>query len=453
MQNKAVFSQNAVMKLTTPSLEFFKPTLATTLAIVLAWLVSVRPAQAGYTVTLQQVGPNVVATGSGPLDLTGLLFTLSRCCENPAIHPSGNTNGGVIIRTGPTSSSVDIYRGPERLVSIGSGSGTAASSGSGDMVGVATLVFGNRFNILSVPTGYVSGNPLSDSATYNNATLATLGVTPGTYVWTWGTGANQNFTIKILTPGPGTATVPDFNGDGHPDYLLYSGATRRTVVWYMNNNVHFASGNGPILPSGWSLVNVADFNGDGHPDYLLYNPVTRATVIWYLVGATFLGANHGPQLVSGWEVAGTGDFNGDGGPDLVLYRASTHETVIWYLENNVRVASARGPTIQDGWSVVAVADFNGDSNPDYLLYRPSEPSVIWVLSGVTHASTRLGPFIPAPRWALVGVADFDGDGSPDYVLYNAGTRQTAIWYLDENFFLLHRAAGPTLPSGWALVAP
>ena len=59
------------------SLEFFKPTLATTLAIVLAWLLSVRPAQAGYTVTLQQVGPDVVATGSGPIDLTGLTFSNS----------------------------------------------------------------------------------------------------------------------------------------------------------------------------------------------------------------------------------------------------------------------------------------------------------------------------------------------------------------------------------------
>jgi hypothetical protein len=56
------------MKITTPSLEFFKPTLATTLAIVLAWLPSVRPAQAGYTVTLQQVGLDVVATGSGAID-------------------------------------------------------------------------------------------------------------------------------------------------------------------------------------------------------------------------------------------------------------------------------------------------------------------------------------------------------------------------------------------------
>src|SRR5438045_9464608 len=56
------------------SLEFFKPILATTLAIVLAWLLSVRAAQAGYTVTLQQVGPDVVATGSGAIDLTGLTF-------------------------------------------------------------------------------------------------------------------------------------------------------------------------------------------------------------------------------------------------------------------------------------------------------------------------------------------------------------------------------------------
>ena len=52
--------------------------------------------------------------------------------------------------------------------------------------------------LLIVPRGYVSGTFLSDSATYSGKTFATLGVTPGTYVWTWGTGANQNFTLKIL---------------------------------------------------------------------------------------------------------------------------------------------------------------------------------------------------------------------------------------------------------------
>src|SRR6266699_2412689 len=89
------------------SLEFFKPTLATTLALVLAWILSVRPAQAGYTVTLQQVGPNVVATGSGPINLTGLTFSQSGSL-NPGIKPSsGGGEGHAVLNTGPISSSVN----------------------------------------------------------------------------------------------------------------------------------------------------------------------------------------------------------------------------------------------------------------------------------------------------------------------------------------------------------
>ena len=42
--------------------------------------------------------------------------------------------------------------------------------------------------------------------TFNNATLASLGVMPGTYVWTWGAGENQNFTLLI---GPGCPGCPD----------------------------------------------------------------------------------------------------------------------------------------------------------------------------------------------------------------------------------------------------
>ena len=58
-----------------------------------------------------------------------------------------------------------------------------------------------------VPTGYVSGNPLSGRAIYSGKTLATLGVTPGTYVWTWGAGANQNFTLKILSARLAAANI------------------------------------------------------------------------------------------------------------------------------------------------------------------------------------------------------------------------------------------------------
>ena len=74
-----------------------------------------------------------------------------------------------------------------------------ADTGTGDFVGIVGWL-----GFLSVPLGYVSGAPLSDSMTFNNQTFASLGVTPGTYVWTWGGGPNQNFTLVIEAAG-----VPD----------------------------------------------------------------------------------------------------------------------------------------------------------------------------------------------------------------------------------------------------
>jgi PEP-CTERM motif len=53
---------------------------------------------------------------------------------------------------------------------------------------------------------YVSDSPLSDIATYAGQTFASLGVTPGKYEWTWGGGANQNFTLDIGVPVPEPAT-------------------------------------------------------------------------------------------------------------------------------------------------------------------------------------------------------------------------------------------------------
>jgi hypothetical protein len=40
------------------------------------------------------------------------------------------------------------------------------------------------------------------------------------------------------------------------------------------------------------------------------------------------------------------------------------------------------------------------------------------------------------------VADFNGDSQPDYLLYNVSTRQTAVWYLNNNVFV-SGACGPT----------
>ena len=87
-------------------------------------------------------------------------------------------------------------------ISFGSGFLSFPSSGSGDFVGI------NRHeSFIFVPLGYVSGTALSDSATYSGKTFATLGVTEGTYLWTWGNGADQNFTVQIGPVPDGGSTV------------------------------------------------------------------------------------------------------------------------------------------------------------------------------------------------------------------------------------------------------
>jgi hypothetical protein len=159
---------------------------------------SAPSAQAGYVVDLTQQRGDVVATGSGSIDLTGLSFLEE--AESPA---SGMWPAEGLIVTGPTSEVVfDLYQeasaGPE---SFGSGGATTGSSGAGD--GVA-IVGGGEF--IDVPHGYVSGARLSDTSTYDGATLASLGATPGRYEWTWGSGANQNFTLVIGAAVPESST-------------------------------------------------------------------------------------------------------------------------------------------------------------------------------------------------------------------------------------------------------
>jgi hypothetical protein len=57
-----------------------------------------------------------------------------------------------------------------------------------------------------VPAGYASNAALSDSNTFNFATFASLGLTPGTsYTYTWGSGAHaDSFIINV-----GSQSVPD----------------------------------------------------------------------------------------------------------------------------------------------------------------------------------------------------------------------------------------------------
>lgn len=264
---------------------------------------------------------------------------------------------------------------------------------------------------------------------------------------------NKIYAFKVpAASSVARATVADFNGDSHPDFVLRNAATRQTAIWYLSNNVFIGSAYGPTLTIGWGLRAVTDFDLDSRSDYGLFAPSTNQTAIWYLSGPIRIGAVYGPTLPSGWELVGAADFNGDGHSDYVLYKATTRQTAIWYLNNNVHIGGGYGPTLPAGWSLMGVADFNRDGHPDYLLFDASSGyTAIGYLSGTTLIGAAWGPIIPG-GWTLAATTDFNGDGNPDYTLYQASTRHTAIWYLNNNVYI-GSAWGPILPIGWNLTEP
>jgi hypothetical protein len=154
-----------------------------------------QPAHAEFIVTIVQDGSDVVVTGSGTIDLTGLTFVRSDSFIS-GIWPSE----AVLGIGAPGGEAVDVYTGFTGPPNFGTGGSTVPSdSGSGDKVAVEEPT-----NELVVPEGYVSGTSLSDSSTYDNATFTSLGLTPGTYTYTWNTPADS-FVIEV----GGSSAVPE----------------------------------------------------------------------------------------------------------------------------------------------------------------------------------------------------------------------------------------------------
>jgi hypothetical protein len=166
----------------------------------LGFAIGVAPrAEAAFIATIEQIGSNVVVTGSGSLDLTGLTF-LDTGGTTSGIDPAAS-----VLSIGPAGSvPTDVYRGSINGPSNFGSGGIAqpSSSGSGDRAGLQ-LDFG-----VFVAQGYVSGDALSDTSTYDNATFSSLGLTSGTYVWTWGSGADaDSFTLEIGVPEPASLAL------------------------------------------------------------------------------------------------------------------------------------------------------------------------------------------------------------------------------------------------------
>jgi hypothetical protein len=144
-----------------------------------------------FNVTVSQVGPNVVWNGSGSFNLSALSFV------GVGTVGAGFNGNQALWAIGPNSvNNIDQYSGVTTYPSSFGTGGVGVTSTSGSTFGILT---GGGGRLLYVPTGYVSNTTISGSATYSSQTISSMGLTPGVYTWSWGTGGNTSTLVMTIT--------------------------------------------------------------------------------------------------------------------------------------------------------------------------------------------------------------------------------------------------------------
>ena len=166
-------------------------------------LLALAPAKSGaavYILFTESAG-NVVTTGSGTINLDGLNYIGPAFGVSATIEPVSG-----VVRVGyPLGNDYEVYGYGSPVSPMGSGGNIYPDSGSGDSFGVSGVS-----GLVVVPYEYVSNTPLSGTSTWNNKTFSSLGLTPGTYTYSWGSGATaDSVTVQIgpVVPEPGSAAL------------------------------------------------------------------------------------------------------------------------------------------------------------------------------------------------------------------------------------------------------
>jgi len=166
---------------------------------------------AAFTINVNEVNGDVVATHSGTIDtagfdsLSGLIDTQGAVAgtgQNPdwmcyVRAGAANGNFGAYIISDFTHQNIDI---------CSTGNMFTASSSSGDMVGVVSSLVNT--DVIYVPSGYTSGDPLSGTSTWSGETFASLSLVPGTYAYTWGSGETADSLVVHIGIPPTATEIP-----------------------------------------------------------------------------------------------------------------------------------------------------------------------------------------------------------------------------------------------------
>lgn len=157
-------------------------------------------ASAAITVNIQEVGSDVVVSYSGSIDTTGIGFNLVSSTSLRRIAAFG----GNAMFAGPDgargASLTDFGKNPWTVAPTPFGSGGVFSADSFSIADGDS--FGFQSNGFFVRFGYTSGTPISGSMTFENQTLASMGINVGTGIMNATFSSGDTLTVNAITAVP-----------------------------------------------------------------------------------------------------------------------------------------------------------------------------------------------------------------------------------------------------------
>ncbi|WP_309385452.1 PEP-CTERM sorting domain-containing protein [Cerasicoccus frondis] len=184
-------------------------------------------APGALVINVQEVGPDVVVTASGSLDMTGAVLRTSFNNSDPRqlLRPRAD-----LLRQYALGD-IDLYDLAGGTHDLGDGGNSRADSILGDTYGI------NGNDTFYVPGGY-AGGPLSGSSIFLGTSIAGMELNPGSYTWTI---PNDTITLNVgsVTPVPEPVTYIALAGFGGLGVLVWRRRkTRQTRGEYRKPLTH-----------------------------------------------------------------------------------------------------------------------------------------------------------------------------------------------------------------------